>query len=941
MAKEPLKNIKPAAISKRAVKVLSFEEQNERIYDAAHEMLSEANRDFAGTRRITKRACNSVVARSIKKNTDQSYTIRRLRALKELGHYIQLAQHNKIFASRPENTDLLPIAHPRSTRSHELTVGELMRHRARWITDDPHITDDTIRSVLSSALVAHPASAEYEYSIARLQGLPQGSIPQYALLAALGDGNSSAARRARAMRQRRDRKGRFAEMGGGLRAFVQRISGVIQSLTGKAVSQGIEGDTFDMELPDGKLVRVPATSVEGVKAILKSQQGPDGYSKNPAKTSSKDPIINEADLEVIDAPSGFTKDEAWAPTEQDLDYYGTKIDLGTKYTDDAYDVIKFSSPNAAAKDKFEAAQQRESEGQNVVTEGLGKNGSLDPNLPVYMVTRRGESDGKPFAAVQSWADVQDYISQDEPKFEKGELPDPAKMLNEGAETEGTPATPKEGDQQEGDLIPAIPNVSKAQMRQYKKDMKEYEKKGGLMPLDPSKSHIVMPDGSVIDAETGELERPALPTGKAKPPTPAAQDSEVPEGAYKMDPEPYTPKGAGPDVVSKDYTDDPAELAQKFDEEQITAALEESLENNGSAQLPFEAGDESVPAESLRDTLAELGKDVAAAVKKAYSKIKAKFAGKKESETPEVSDEVKAELGKDLPGAPTAEGSDPAALPALLDGLGDAEKEEYTKTGDYSKYLPANKTEDAPEGYTELNPDPFNNDEALLPEDAPDGFTFNPVDIANDYSTEDLKAELRRAIEPGNEMPGYGILGQKTEEGEDYIGNVPGEAIRDALQLQGEDTNKLINDIYKEGAEQPSAQEIDDAVKGEDAKEEPAQPTESPAQDAQGPDADQSKAGLPADSQTSGPQGVEEATTAGNVGEPTGPAKLSTKAGELKAGDVTADKFTVENVFSDEESEAIKPGSVWVKVTTQVTLHRRPSCGTRIQKLISSVTLSLL
>jgi DNA polymerase III epsilon subunit-like protein len=907
MAKEPLKNIQPAAISKRTVKVLSFDEQNDRIYSAAYEMLSEANRDFAGTRRITKRACNSVVARSIKKNADQSYTIRRLRALKELGHYIQLAQHNKIFASRPENTDLLPIAHPRSTRSHELTTAELMKHRARWITDDPHITDDTARSVLASALVAHPASAEYEYSIARLQGLPQGTIPQYALLAALGDGNSSAARRARAMKQRRDRKGRFAEMGGGLRAFVKRASGVIQSLTGKAVSQGIEGDTFDMELPDGKLIRVPTSSVEGVKAVLKSQQGPDGFSKTPAKTSSKDPILDEANLEVIDAPSGFTKDETWAPTDQDLEYYGTKIDLGTKYTDDAYDVIKFDSPNAAAKDKFEAAQQRESEGQNVVTEGLGKNGSLDPNLPVYMVTRRGESDGKPFAAVQSWADVQDYISQDEPKFEKGELPDPSKMLNDGADAQAPAA--KEEKPQEGDLIPAIPNLTKAQKRQYKQDMKNYEKNGGLMPLDPSKSHIVMPDGSVIDAETGEVERPALPTGKAVPPTPAVEDSEVPQGAYKMDPEPYTPKGAGPDVESKDYTDDPAELAQKFDEEELTSALEDSLENNGSAQLPFEAGDESVPAESVRDALGEMGKDIGAAVKKAYSKIKAKFAGKKESETPEVSDEVKAELGKDLPEAPTAEGSDPAALPALLDGLGDAEKEEYTKTGDYAKHLPKNETTDAPEGYTELNPDPFNNDEALLPEDAPDGFTFNPVDIANDYSTEDLKAELRRAIEPGNEMPGYGILGQKTEEGEDYVGNVPGEAIRDALQLQGEDTNKLIDDIYKEGAEQPSAQEIADAVEGENAKEEPAQPAESPAQDAQGPDADQPKAGLPSDSEAGGVQGIQEA---GNVGEPTGPAKLSTKAGELKAGDVTADKFTVEKVYSDEESEAIKPGSVWVE-----------------------------
>lgn len=861
---------------KKAQRILSVEEQDQRIFSAAHEMLAEANRDFSGTRRITKRSCNSVVNRSLKKNADQSYSIRRMRALKELGHYIQLAQHNKIFSVQAENTDLLPIAHPRSTRLHDLTTSDLMHARARWITDDPQITDDTVRSVLASALVAHPATAEYEYSIARLQGLPQGTIPSYALLAALGDGNSSAARRARAMKQRRDRYGRFAFMGGSLRALVKRASGIINSLTGKVVAADNDSETFDIELPDGKLVRVPSNSAENVKAILKSQQGADGYSKNPAKTSAKDPILNEEDLQVLEAPAGFTKDESWAPTEQDLDYYGTKIDLGTKFTDDAYDVIKFDSPNAAAKDKFEAAQQRESEGQNVVTEGLGKNGSLDPNLPVYMVTRRGESDGKPFAAVQSWADVQDYISQDEPKFEKGELADPTKMLNEDAQATSEEAKPE----QEGELIPAVPNLKKADMRQYKKDLKDFEKNGGLMPLDPSKDHIVMPDGSVVDAETGEIERPAK--AKATLPKPAA--------GYEMDPAPYTPKGAGKGIESKDYTDDPAELAQKFDKEQLDSALKDALAGNGSAQLPFEAGDETIPAEALRDAIAELEGD----------------------KTPEVTDETKTELGKDLPEAPIADGSDPAALPALLDGLGDAEKADYLDSGDYSKYLPENKTSEAPEGYIELNPDPFNNDEVILPEDAPEGFTFNPVTIANDYSTEDLKKELRRAIEPGNELPGYGLLGQQTDEGEDYIGNVPGEAIRDALQLQGEDTNKLIDDIYKEGAEQPSAQEIADAVEGENVKEEPAQPTESPTQDAQGPDADSAKAGLPSDSAPSGSQGVEEAAATGNVGEPAGPAKLSTKAGELKAGDVTADKFTVENIFSDEESEAIKPGSVWVE-----------------------------
>jgi len=371
-----------AAKSKVKVPVLSYEEQNKRIIDAGLELVKDSNANFSGSRIITRRAALAVLNRSLAKYEGESYSLRRIRSIKELNNYIKLAQHNKVFSTAVENTDLLPIAHPRSTRKHELSTAELMRFRARWICDDPHIQDDTVRTVLASALTAHPASPEYEYSIARLQSMPQGSVPQYALLAALGDGNSSAARRARAMRQRRDRKGRFAEMGGGLRALIRRASGLVQSLTGRAIATDENSDTFDMELPNGDLVRVPAKSAEGVKAILKSAQGPDGYSKTNAKVKTGDPVIEEADLVKIDAPAGFSKDETYSPDEDDVKYYGTKIDLGTKYTDDAYDVVKVSSPNAFAKDQFEAAQQREGEGQNVVTEGLGKNGSLDPNLPV-------------------------------------------------------------------------------------------------------------------------------------------------------------------------------------------------------------------------------------------------------------------------------------------------------------------------------------------------------------------------------------------------------------------------------------------------------------------------------------------------------------------------------------------------------------------------------
>ena len=890
--------------SKKAKRVASVEEQDQKILDAVIALIDEANSNFSGTRKITKAAVLEIAEDSLFKYESETFSLRKHQTISAVSRYISLAQHNKVLGAKAEYTELLPVAHPRSTRDHELSNAELMKARARWITDDPAITDDSAKTLLASALTSHPASVEYEYAITRLSTLPQGMIPKYALVAALGDGNSSAARRARAMLQRRDRKGRFAEMGGGLRALIRRASGVVQSLTGRAVSEGIDGDTFIMETPDGKLVRVPAKSAEGIKAILPSMQTKDGYSKSAAKYVTGDPIVEEKDLETIDAPDGFTVDETWSPDQGDVEFYGTKTDLGTKYTDDAYDVTKFDKPNAPAKDKFEAAQQKESEGQNIVTLGQGKDGWLDPEKPVYFVSRR-DGKNKTFAATQSWADVQQFIAQDEPRYEKNELPEPSKATaSKGKKPKATlpedTTTPPSTEKPEGDFIPAVPNLKKGDIRDYKKALKKYEKNGGLFPLDPSKDHLVLPDGTVVDPATGEVTRDA--SGKKGPKSTAAPtDFDYPEGYYKVAKDAdYTPEGAVDGQVSPDFTDDPAELAQKFEADELKAALKQSVTGSpeepatGYGALPFEAGDEILPAEAIYNALKEQGEDADAALAEIYDAGKPKPT----ETTPPVEDAVKEELGKDLLEAPKPEGEgDPAALPPLLDGLTDEEKAEYAESGDYKKHLPKNEIFEVPTGYSELNEDPFNNAEAILPDDAPDGFTFDPVDLANSYTKEQLANELRRSVEPGNEMPGYGILAQETPEGEQYVGYVPGEAIRDALQLQGEDTNSLLKDIYAEGAEQPSAEEINETLKGVETETTEGAPATEEAPST--PEADQGQV-PPAEG------------TAVKVGNPDGPAKLKAKVSELKAGDVTSrDYFTITNIepgFQKKRNGQVVPAS---------------------------------
>lgn len=840
MSKHP---IKPAS------RLLSLEEQNHNIINDVLSAASESNTNFSGTRTVTPKAARAIALRSLEKNSDESYSVRRHRALAELSSYTAMLQRDRIVGNALNHADLLPIAHPRSTRDHELSGAELFEHRSRWVLDDPKITDTTVRTLLASALTAHPATTEYEYAVARLEAMPQGTVPQYALVAALGDGNSSAARRARAMLQRRDRKGRFAEMGGGLRALIRMANKAVRSLTGRALVQGINTDTFDMELPDGKIVRVPATSAEAVKAILPSQQTKDGYSKSPASYKTGDPIIDEADLEFVDAPDGFNEDPDWSPDEDDLDYYGTKIDLGTKYTDDAYDVIKFDKPNAKANDLFEIAQQKESEGQNIVTVGKGKKNWLDPNLPVYFVSRRDGKD-KTFAAVQSWADALDFIRQDEPKYEAGDLVNPKKTAS------------------------------------------------GKAP----KVKATLPKGE--DApDTDAPDAPEAPEADA-PEAPEVPQAEAPEGPppgyYDVDTEsPYIPEGPVDGQESPDFTDDPVELAQRYDTQELKDALEESVKGTpddpgtGFGPLPFEDGDEMVPAEAIASALEEQGEDIESVLGDIYAGADGGDAQAPEGvEVPEVSDDVKEALGEDLD-APAQKSDKPTQAPPLIEGMTEDERKAFDETGEYKSYLPENPgldEEDIPEGYTALDPEPFNVDEAVLPEDAPEGFSMNPVDIANNYETEGLKEEFRRALEPGNEMPGYGILGTETPEGEEYVGYVPGEAIRDALQLQGVDTTTLANDIYNEGEEGQAddaltPEEVDKALEGEgespeapegpapEAEEEPAEAPQPTAEDEEGPGATGVKTGLP-----------------------TNPAKLSAKTKELQPGDVTAnDFFTIESV----------------------------------------------
>lgn len=411
--------------ARRPSKYTTEAERVAKIKSAAKALVASANENQRGTRVVPVGTAYKVVERSLEVTQGKSFSERKNRALADLSAFVTLYQRNKVVDRVAQHTDLLPIAHPLSSRDHNFSTQDLLRAKARWYTDDPSIVDDTVRSLVASALTSMRHTPEHEYATARLSALPAGQISMSTLLASYLGGNSWAARSARARAQRRDRYGRFAWMGGGFSFKGVDSSGQGYNYTGRVVGWG-DNNTAWMELPDARIVNVAVKDGEAIKAVLDPPNAGKNWTPETTAIDSKDPIVAVDGLQFRDAPPGFSVDEGYTGPRADVKrYYGQRLDYGKKYTDDAYDVIVFDTPNQYTADEFEVAQQREGEGKDVVTRGRGEEGGLNPNRPVMFVRRRDDQyDDMDFAVVQSWADVQMIIQEDEPKYKKGEPPTP-------------------------------------------------------------------------------------------------------------------------------------------------------------------------------------------------------------------------------------------------------------------------------------------------------------------------------------------------------------------------------------------------------------------------------------------------------------------------------------------------------------------------------------
>lgn len=766
-----------------------------KINEAAIALVEEANAGKRGSRLVTKGAVLEVVRRSVARNADATFSVQKFHALKEVSEYITLAQRNKVITASAAHFDLLPVGHPASQREHSLSFEDLMRARARWFASGAQVADESVVPLLATAFTSDFDSPEYMYASSRLVAMGAARVPLEALVAA-ALGFNDGANRGFWRQQIRDRRGRWAKMFGKVRALIRGTDGNVYPQYTDVVSTDSRNGLVRSMQPDGRLVESPADSLDQeVKALIPGSETPNGISSTPARYDSTDPVVNIADIKYVSEPHGFERKGA-PNIPNGLD--GNKIDDAWEDDLGNYQVLK--------------GEFRDGEG------------------PEFVVSRLEQDQVVPIAAGKNWLEAVRVIDEDEPKFQKGDDAEP--NLPEGFDLSPAPRG-------ELDLNELTPDELAAGYGFNKNDDGSYTGDGDDGAVDVSQ----LPDGRWLVerrlgegevAESGPFDSPAeafdaaqIEAGRGgefdegavadlrdqgdtgeEAPTPDAPDEGG--GMYRVDRGPYTPQGPQDGVESEDYTDDPAELAQRFDSEELEGSLEEAVRNGeGEALLPFDEGDEYVPAEAMYNALKEQDRDPDQLLDDIYDG--AEPSPEVEEAAPE---DVVDEDEEEQPVTPEeiAELRKESDLPALLDGLSDDELADVMNNEDYSQYLPENEEFDVPENMYELDPEPFGANEEFTPPDAPEGSPATAVDLAMDLSTEDLEDQLRSAVNGEYGRLGYGRLNMPDADGEDFEYDVPAEAIRDALQLQGIDTNEILREAYEGGEMEPD--EIDDAIEGE-------------------------------------------------------------------------------------------------------------------------------
>ena len=309
-----------------------------------NKIVNDANSSLDPERQIPLLVAFQVAGRDLRKTRKLHSDVRMFSAARAVSAHINLAAAGKETTAALENSDLLPVGHPSSTKQHAMTASALRHSRARWIAADPTITDPSAKALVASALSLYPGSTDARHAFARIEASEGAVMPPWvkllvagshdALTAALGiGGNSSAARRLRAQTQRRDRYGKFAFMGGGL-SFTIKIGDIFKTVSGKVVGMpaGGDGDLVEVEVRgsrdlEGGIYTVNSGRGTSSKAILDDDALPDSARNK----------VGAKDSEAYDVQE-LIKTKKTAPAE--LKKKKSKAGVTTYMTDDGYKVIE-------------------------------------------------------------------------------------------------------------------------------------------------------------------------------------------------------------------------------------------------------------------------------------------------------------------------------------------------------------------------------------------------------------------------------------------------------------------------------------------------------------------------------------------------------------------------------------------------------------------------
>ncbi len=714
----------------RGVRFLSSREQARLIRDEALSILEKVNEFSSTSRRVGKRAAYKVISRSLHRSKGLPFSIRKHQALSELSDYISLAKHNKVNGLTAFNTDLLPVSHPRSTKLTTMTASAMLEAQMYWVIDDPQITDESVKSLLASAMMSHPDSPEHIYSLKRIELLPQGTVPLEALVAAYGDGNSRAARRARALLQRRDRKGRFAEMFGTFKLILGLRDGGKASATGRILGQNIfSPDILDMELPDGRIAAVPIRQGEQPKASLDGKYiddlSPEAREKGYVRASDLDidpnaPTVSEDSITFMDAPSGFREDK---------EHRG----LGKKYTDETFDVTVFDGPSPQTRDLIDDAIKRSREigFEDPKQLKLGEDGkSWDPDRKLFAVNRRGEK--TKFAFAQNWKDTLEEIRRKE-KLDDKEQFEPLKDEDNEEDT----ALDKQLTQKKFSYKVPEGSIDLNPKEKYVPEGKEDD------PTMLSKVHRTdeLQDALVDALEPVEKGKPAVGLGRLT--NSDGEEFEVPAQALL-------------NAIDEQGEDSELTLAKAYDQINGNTENEDALRESR-----FERKKEKAKTKKPKE------------LEEAFDEVTETESDKKP--IAEISDEDKTEAdaeqrAQDLE---TIEN-----IPALA-GLSKEEKNSLLDNQDYLPYIPKNEDIDFPEGM-------YKPKESST-EDKQDAYILAAT---KQYGDDDLIKGLNDAIKNN----GSSDVQVVDENEELVPEPVSAESWRDALALRGKDANKILKDI---------------------------------------------------------------------------------------------------------------------------------------------------